>query len=102
MHEREEQLAKARVDLSTELQAAGGASIVPEPRPLSPMAASAGTTPTADTSDSGEPTVSGDAAKKGVGLSPPRVGAAGVRRDAPWVLESLGLGQQVRMILPQK
>ncbi|CAM9627423.1 unnamed protein product, partial [Laminaria digitata] len=85
VREKEESLAKARLDLNAELQAAGGVSIAAAPSPRTPL----------------PPPSPGDV--RGVSTPAPlspgdsvsgRGGPGSVRRDGPWVLESLGLGQQ--------
>lgn len=82
VHEKEESLAKARVDLTAELQASGGSSIgqeqsLPPDNLTGARGHSSGTAPSLDLSGD-------DSSAKGTG---------GVRLDGPWVLESLGLQQ---------
>ena len=101
VREKEESLAKARLDLSAELQAAGGVSAAAAPSPRTPLApvgafsgrAAAGVEPPSSPGGGGVSTP--------IPLSPGdsvsgRGGSGPVRRDGPWVLDSLGLGQQVK------
>lgn len=104
VREKEESLAKARLDLNAELQAAGGVSIAAAPSPRTPLPVAAAGAFSGRAATAGlEPPSPGD----GRGVSTPaplspgdsvsgRGGPGSVRRDGPWVLESLGLGQQVR------
>ncbi|CAN0562564.1 unnamed protein product, partial [Ectocarpus sp. 12 AP-2014] len=77
-----ESLAKARVDLTAELQASGGSSIGQE-QPLPPDDSTGARGHSSGTATSLDPFGEDSSAK----------GIAGVRRDGPWVLESLGLQQ---------
>ena len=103
VREKEESLAKARLDLNAELQAAGGVSVAAAPSPQTPSAAAAGFSGRAAAGVVPPLSPGGGGASTPIPLSPGdsvsgRGGGSGaaVRRDGPWVLESLGLGQQVR------
>lgn len=103
VREKEESLAKARLDLNAELQAAGGVSVAAAPSPHTPSAAGAAFSERAAAGVESPLSPGGRGALTQIPLSPGdsvsgRGGGSGaaVRRDGPWVLESLGLGHQVR------
>lgn len=110
VREKEDILNKTRLDLKAELEAAGGSSSRSTSAPSPPSLFFSNSTDNASTSgestpnggkmstpvsSSGDLTAS-DSTTTGVGANPPPTGTpGGVRRDGPWMLESLGLGHQV-------
>lgn len=87
VREKEETLAKARLELDADLGVSGGASILPARTPTPPIrsASRSDELPKRSVSASAADPVSGDSEI---------VAGGGIRRDGPWVLESLGLRHQ--------
>lgn len=101
MHDKEDALAKARVDLNTELQTSGGSVSVPTGSPSAVVATLVDTADCEDELDdisklskTTRDTSAGDTTSRDVVSNVP----SSPRRDAPW-LESLRLGQASAFVI---